>query len=119
MKLKITKTACLGGFFVGIINGLLGAGGGIIAVPLLKKSGLAKKEAHVNAVAVILPISILSGILYIIRGDVAVSDALPYIPTGLLGAVIGTFLLKNISPKLLKRIFAIFIIYAGLRLFLK
>ncbi len=119
MKIKITKTACFGGFFVGIINGLLGAGGGIVAVPLLKKSGLSKKQAHANAVAMILPISVLSGILYIIRGDVALRDALPFIPSGLIGAVAGTYLLKKIPPKALKRIFALFIIYAGIRLLLK
>ena len=43
------------GFFIGIINGLLGAGGGMLAVPALKKLGLSQKDAHRNALAVILP----------------------------------------------------------------
>lgn len=111
--------AAVGGFFIGIINSLFGAGGGIIAVPVLSKMGLKKKESHANAVAVILPITILSAVLYVIKGRVEISDALPFIPTGLLGAVIGTVLLKKISPKLLKKVFGIFIIYAGVRLLLR
>ena len=48
----------LSGILIGALNSFFGAGGGIIAVPVLEKSGLLKKESHANAVAVILPISI-------------------------------------------------------------
>ncbi len=119
MKCKSKLTAPLGGFIIGIVNGLFGAGGGIIAVPLLQKTGLSKKESHANAVGVILPISILSGGVYMLRGDIILSSAAAFIPTGLLGAVAGTFLLKKIKPLWLKRIFGVFIIYAGIRLLLK
>lgn len=107
------------GLATGIVNGLLGAGGGMLAVPLLKKTGLEQKSAHANAVAVILPISILSSILYISKNYVSVSDALPYIPTGIIGALAGTYFLKKISPVWLKRIFGGFMIYAGIRLLIK
>lgn len=53
------------GALVGIINILLGAGGGILAVPILKKNGLTQKQAQANAVAVILPLTIISFIIYI------------------------------------------------------
>lgn len=109
----------ISGFAVGVINGLLGAGGGMIAVPILKKMGLEQKQAHANAVAVILPISIISAIFYVNRDYVKISDAFAYIPTGLLGAVIGAYILKKISPVWLKRIFGIFMVYAGIRLLLK
>lgn len=107
------------GLAVGIVNGLLGAGGGMIAVPLLKKLGLSQKQAHANAVAVILPITVLSAVLYLIKGYVRFSDALIFIPVGLLGSLIGTYCLKKISPKWLKRIFGGFMVYAGVRLLLK
>lgn len=107
------------GLAIGIINGLFGAGGGIVAVPLLGKMGLEKKESHANAVAVILPISVLSAVLYLIKDYVTLPDALPYIPTGIVGAFLGTYCLKKISPLWLKRIFGIFIIYAGIRLLMK
>ena len=107
------------GLGIGLINGLLGAGGGMLAVPLLKKMGLSQKQAHANAVAVILPISILSATMYIFKDYVNLNDSFMYIPTGLLGAVAGTYILKKISPLWLKRIFGGLMVYAGIRLLLK
>ena len=107
------------GLGIGLVNGLLGAGGGMLAVPLLKKMGLSQKQAHANAVAVILPISILSATMYIFKDYVNLNDSFMYIPTGLLGAVAGTYILKKISPLWLKRIFGGFMLYAGIRLLLK
>lgn len=107
------------GFSIGVINGLFGAGGGMIAVPLLKKLGFSQKDAHINAVAIILPISFLSAFIYLYKDYVNISDSLPFIPTGLLGAVLGAYILKKISPLWLKRIFGGFMVYAGVRLLLK
>ena len=76
---------------MGIVNGLLGAGGGMIAVPLLKKLGLSQKQAHANAVAVILPITVLSAALYLIKGYVSLADSFVFIPGGLVGSLIGTY----------------------------
>ena len=114
---KILTAVC--GIFIGFINGLLGAGGGMLAVPILKKFGLSQREAHENAIAVILPITVLSAMIYIFKDYVSISDSYSYLPTGLLGAVIATYLMKKISNLWLKRIFAAFMIYAGIRLLLK
>ncbi len=119
MLSKNNITIAVSGLLIGAVNGLLGAGGGMIAVPLLKKLGLEQKQAHSNAIAIILPISILSAVLYLYKDYVNLSDALPYIPTGLLGAVLGTYFLKKISPIWLRRIFGGFMVYAGIRLLLK
>lgn len=88
-------------------------------MPLLKAGGLSQKDAHSTAVAVLLPISLVSGISYMLSGHVTLSDATPYVLPSLLGAVIGTFALKLIPTGALKKIFAIFMIYAGVRLFLR
>lgn len=103
----------------GFINGLLGAGGGMVTVPLLKKIGFNQKQAQANAIAVILPITIISAWLYWHRGYVVFSDALPYIPGGFIGAFLGTKLLKKLSNKWLKKIFGIFMLWAGLRLLMR
>lgn len=121
MKLFKNKNVitALSGLLIGTVNGLMGAGGGMLAVPLLKKCGMEQKEAHVNAVAVILPICIMSAGLYLYKGDVTFSDALPFIPAGIIGSLSGTYIIKRISPVYLKRIFAILMIYSGIRLILK
>ncbi len=74
MKLKNTLSA-VGGFLSGAVNGLLGAGGGMIAVPMLAKwSG--SEKSHATSVAVILPICVFSSILYLTDGRVTLGDAL-------------------------------------------
>lgn len=115
---KFTLTALLG-TLTGIVNGMLGAGGGMIAVPALRKLGLDKKDSHANAVAVILPLAVFSAALYLYEGRVALTDPLIYIPSGLVGAVIGTFIMKKITAKNLGRLFGAFMIFAGVRMILR
>ena len=116
MKNKKFSTALLG-VAIGFINGLLGAGGGMLTVPVLKKMGFEQNESHKNAVAVILPITVISATLYVLSGRVEVASALPFVPTGLIGAVVGTKVMEKISPVVLKKVFALFMIWAGVRLF--
>lgn len=113
---KNTVISAGAGLAVGIVNGLLGAGGGIIAVPLLRRMGLERKASHANAVAVILPITVLSAAVYLLKDYVSFSDAYIYLPGGIIGAFLGTVILRKISPLWLKRIFGVFMVYAGVRL---
>lgn len=119
MKFKSKIISGVGGIGVGLINGLLGAGGGMVAVPLLKKCGLKTKEAHAGSIAVILPLSLISGALYILNGKVTLADAIGYMPTGAIGAVIGAWLLGKLEDKWLRRIFSVFMIWAGVRMIMK
>lgn len=109
-------TRILSGGAVGAVNGLFGAGGGIVLVPLLMKSGLERKTAHKNAVAVILPITVVSAIGYLTSGHVELLDAVKYIPGGLIGAILGSLLLNKLPQKWLRRIFGAFMVWAGWRL---
>ena len=104
------------GFFIGIINGLLGAGGGMLAIPILTKSGLNQTQAHATSVAIIFPLSIFSAILYLNAGRVVFQDVYYYLPWGIAGAFIGVWLLPKIPRKLLRKLFALITIFAGLRL---
>lgn len=108
-----------GGIFVGLINGLLGAGGGMIAVPLLKHSGLDQNASHANSIAVILPLTVISAILYIYKGYVTISQALPFLPLGIAGSLFGTWLLPKIPNNMLQKIFGIFMLWAGIRMWMK
>jgi uncharacterized membrane protein YfcA len=106
-----------GGVDIGLINGLLGAGGGMLAVPLLRRS-VGVKEAHATSIAIIAVLSAVSAALYLMRGQVSISDALPYMPAGAVGAVIGATLLGRIPDRWLRRIFAAFMIWAGVRMWM-
>lgn len=120
MKPKIkTLLIISGGLLTGFVNGLFGAGGGMLSVPILGKYGLKKKESHASAVAVIMPLSIFSATLYLLNGSVTINDAVKYVPWGLLGATTGTFILKQLPDKWIRKVFSIFMIWAGITLFMR
>lgn len=108
-----------GGLLVGVINGLLGAGGGMLAVPLLRLQGKNQCEAHANSVALIFVLSLVSAAAYLMGGHVKISDVVPLLPFGIAGAVIGALVLKKIPDKLLRKIFAVFMVWAGVRLLMR
>ena len=105
------------GFMVGTVNALFGAGGGLIAVSAFKSKGLSQKNAQACAIAVILPLCLISSAVYAFRGYYKISDALPYLPFGLLGALSGTVIMEKLPDKILKRIFALFMVYTGMKMF--
>lgn len=91
----------------------------MIAVPVLERSGVRANRAHATSVAVMLPLSAVSAIFYLSGGQVVLSDALPYIPGGIAGALLGVLLLRKVRPKLLRRIFGAVAVYSGLRILLR
>lgn len=115
-KIKTKGKNYLKGAIIGAVNGFFGAGGGLACVPLLMKMGFERKLAHANAVAVIFPITLISAINYLWRGYVTVEQGLIYLPGGVLGALVGTYIMKKISPRIIKKVFAMFMIWAGWRL---
>ena len=113
-----TKSGFLSGAAAGMLNGLFGSGGGTILVPLLKKSGMPPQNAHAVSVAVILPLSLFSALLYS-REGYPIREALPYLPFGLAGAVLGAKLLPRIPQKALQRIFGLLILLSAVRLWMR
>ena len=106
-------------FTVGLISSLFGAGGGLIAVPLFKRQGLGQKEAQASAITVILPLCIISAGVYYYLGYFSFSHAIGYIPFGIVGTFIGTALMKKLPDKILRKIFAGFMIYAGINMLMR
>ena len=88
----------------------------MIAVPFLCGSGLDEKKAHASSVAVLFSLSVISAGLYLWRDSVSISDALPYLPGAMLGCIVGAKLMPKLSVKWLKRIFALLMIYGGVRM---
>lgn len=105
------------GCAVGIANSLFGGGGGMLAVPLLEKTGLSSRKAHATAILVILPVSLFSFALYAFRG---IYDFSVLIPTALgvtAGGFLGAKLLNKLPKKTVSVIFAILQLLAGAWLF--
>jgi len=113
---KQNACSALGGALVGILNGMLGAGGGMLAVPMLKKLGLEQTRAHATAVAVIFPLSIVSAIAYLLLGHFELHQAAVYLLPGGLGALLGALLLSKIPAPWLRKSFACFMLWAGIRI---
>ncbi|MEG0853549.1 MAG: TSUP family transporter [Angelakisella sp.] len=107
--------AALGGVAVGILNGLLGAGGGMVMVPLMEWLGVKGKKSHATSLAVIVPLSVLSAGLYWWQGWFSPSNALPYLLPGLLGAVVGGLLMGKIQVKWLKIAFGLLLLWGGVK----
>lgn len=106
------------GALAGIINGLLGAGGGIIITYFLHKVLNNNKEMQnkifANAVATMLPISIVSLFLYFKREYIALDKGLlSKIPAAIIGGLLGAFLLTKIKFKIVKLLFAILVTISG------
>lgn len=115
-------TKIIGGLAIGTVNSVLGAGGGMIAVPMLRKSGMEQNRAQANAVALIMLLTAASAGIYIYTGytgKVTFGDALPYLPAGLIGSVLGSFILPKIPTKILGKIFALFMLWAGVRMLMR
>ena len=106
----------LGGVAVGFLNGLLGAGGGMLTVPLLEHNGLPPQKSHATSLAIILPLSVLSAGLYWYRGWFSPAEALPYLPGGLLGAAAGAALLPRLNTARVKVVFAALLLWSAARL---
>lgn len=111
----------LTGLTSGYINGLFGTGGGIILVFVLSKIltsdvGYTPRDVFAAVIAAILPMSIISAVFYVRGGGVSLALAEPYLIPGIIGGIIGALLLEHINLKLLKKLFAFMVAYAGARM---
>lgn len=103
------------GSAVGLVNGLLGGGGGMIAVPVLCRTGLKVRQAHATAIAVILPASVASALVYLLYGLLPLSSFIPVVAGTLLGGFFGANALKRVPSKTVTLIFAALMLAAGLK----
>ena len=125
MTKTVKNVALLGlsGLAAGLVNGLLGAGGGIVAVWGLSRVLAAhvpdRRDAFANALLVMLPLSGLSLIGYASRGLLAgISTASLLLPAAA-GGFCGAMILDRINVRWLKTIYAALVIYSGFFMLLK
>ncbi|HHV99526.1 MAG TPA: sulfite exporter TauE/SafE family protein [Clostridiaceae bacterium] len=105
------------GLVTGMVNGLFGSGGGTIVVPaMVLLLDTEEHKAHASAIAIILPLAIVSAVFYISNGFVNWGITIKVIIGGMVGGFIGAKLLNKCPTNLLRKIFAMFMIIAALRM---
>ena len=112
----MVKKSIIAGGLAGLLNGLFGAGGGLVLVPLLINwLKLEEKQAFATSIAIILPLSIVSFVLFCVQGGNVWHDALPYLLGGIVGGGLSTILFRKISAVWLHRLFGILILYGAVK----
>lgn len=102
------------GIVVGFVNGFLGAGGGMILVPLIiLVLKLDTKVAHATAILIILPICVISGVVYIFNGAFDLEIFIPCLIGTVVGGVVGTKILSKLKNQIITGIFSVVMIFAG------
>ena len=107
----------IGGLLIGFCNGFFGGGGGMLAVPfmlyVLKEE---EKVSHATAISIILPLSIISGITYILNDELVFNKLLPVMLGVILGGVLGAIFLNKLKSKNISILFTVLMIIVGIRL---
>lgn len=113
--LKILIIGAVTGFF----NGIFGSGGGTIVVPaMVFILGIKEQKAHATAIAIILPLSIISSFVYFRNNLVDWKLTLNVAAGGMIGGYIGARILNKFSDITLRRIFGASMIIAAIRMVL-
>lgn len=104
------------GALAGLANGFFGAGGGLFLVPLLTRwTGLEPRKAFATSVAVILPLSLVSAMVYFFQGALDVPSCWPYLAGGFAGGLVSGKIFQKIPLGFLRRAFGVLILYGGVR----
>lgn len=106
----------LAGICAGAVNGLFGAGGGMVLVPLLTAlTDLDEEEIFPASISIILPICLVSLTFTAISAGLEWRTALPYLLGSAVGGLAAGFLGRKIPAKWLHRALGLLIVWGGVR----
>lgn len=106
----------IAGAVAGAVNGLFGAGGGMVLVPLLTIfSNFEEEEIFPTSVSIILPICFVSLWMRSMNTPLPLDEALPYLLGSLLGGILAGMSSNKIPIKWLHRGLGILILYGGVK----
>lgn len=105
------------GLIAGFISGLFAAGGGMIVVPAyVYIFKLEEAKARATSIFTILPMVIASALFYYKSNFIDWNIGIKCAIGGIIGAYIGSKLLKRLSDKVLKMIFIAFLLYVSIKM---
>ena len=105
----------LAGAAAGAVNGLFGAGGGMVLVPLLgKRTGINEQERFPTSIAIIAPICIVS-LLVSGNWELSFQQVLPYLAGSAVGGIAAGLWGKYIPTVWLHRFLGLLILWGGIR----
>ena len=108
--------APLAGSGAGAVNGLFGAGGGMVLVPLLTSlTDMEDRSIFPASVAIILPVCLVSLSITYTQGVIPWDLTLPYLLGSAAGGVLAGIFGKKIPTVWLHRLLGIFILWGGIR----
>ena len=106
----------IAGLCAGAANGLFGAGGGMVLVPLLGVlTDLGEEEIFPSSVSIIAPLCVVSLAINAGAHGLPIREALPYLLGSIGGGIIATLTARKIPVKWLHRLLGAMIIWGGVR----
>jgi len=108
------------GLIAGTLSGVLGIGGGVVLIPaLVFIFGLTQLQAQGTTLALMIPpIGLLAAIRYYQSGNVKLNMA-GFICLGFfVGGLLGANLVQNLPEPLIRKTFALFLLFVSLRMLL-
>ena len=117
MKKGAISLKLLCGAATGLINGVLGGGGGMIVVPVLSALfGMKAKCAHATAIAVILPVTVIAAATYLFGVEYDLLQCAAVAVGVTIGGAVGASVLKRSPSVIVELLFAAVTAAAGVKM---
>lgn len=87
----------------------------MVFLPVMSRGTLEQRKLYATCVGVIFPVCAVSAGVYLMRTDLSLLTALPYLAGGLAGGFLGGRLYGKVPTLWLKRLFAAFLLYGGVK----
>ena len=110
----------IGSVGAGFLNGLTGTGAGIVFLLLFRLiHGEISKDTFAFSMACVIPLSAFSLFTYGMPRDFSLTTLAVTTLTASIGGLLGALLQQKLKIGLLKKIFAVLVVYSGISMILK